>query len=346
MGPFAIALALSLVTEPGIYVWDGVQGPAAFERSGDLAAKAGFRAVRLVLSPGSRRTYWLTGERVSSLSGLFASDAFQSVVKHQEFRTVMFTAYDFASSANRHFMDRAFLAANRQRIFDEYEQLTEEIMKREAGSGRVFVIGHWEGDNQVYCGSSYRFQVNDADRAKCLAENPAELLAGLVEWLCIRQAAIAAGRERAKQGGASGVEVLHAVEFNTLFHFRGVTGAGIRGKEFHGVLDTVVPMVMPDVCSYSAWESSNPDRLVKDLKVIRNACGPARLVIGELGYQPTVEHKDPTKDYVRAVAALKKFGGGIAAVYFWEAFQKGFGIFNEGGQAAWPEAVDAMRGLR
>jgi hypothetical protein len=330
-------------------VWDGVRGAAALEKTADVAANAGFRAVRLVLSPASRRTYGLfggqAGTRAATLSELFASEAIQGALKRKEFRTIMFTAYDYASFNNQHYLNRAFLAANRQKVFDEYAQLTAEIMRREAGSGRVFVIGHWEGDNQVYCGSSYKFEVDDVERAKCLGQNPAERLEAIGEWLRIRQEAIAAGREKARQAGASGVEVYHAVEFNSLFHFRGVTGADIRSKEYRGLLDTVVPLVKPDVCSYSAWESLNPDRLSKDLKVIAKQCAPARLIIGELGYQPTADHKDPTKDYRRAIDALKKFPGAIDAVFFWEAFHQGFGIFGADGNAAWPAALDAMKGL-
>jgi hypothetical protein len=314
-------------------------------KSSELSAAAGFRAVRLLLSPASRRTYGLTGDRGRTLSGLFASDAIQAALKPKELRTVMFTAYDYASYPNQRYLDKAFLAANRQRIFDEYEHLTEEIMRRESGSGRVFVIGHWEGDNQVYCGSSYKFIVNDAERAKCLGQNPAERLAGLAEWLLIRQEAVAAGRERAKKAGASGVEVLHAVEFNTLFHFRGVAGASVRAKDFHGVLDAVVPVVRPDLCSYSAWESLNPDRLGKDLKLILKRCAPARLIVGELGYEAKGEHTDPTKDYLKAIAAVKKFQDDVAVVYFWEAFQKGFGIFGVDGQPVWPRALEGMIGL-
>jgi hypothetical protein len=332
--------------EPGIYVWDGVRGEAALEKSAEISARSGFRAVRLILSPVSRRTYGLSGERAATLSALFASPAIQEVLKHRELRTVMFTAYDFASYPNQHYLDRVFLAANRQRIFDEYERLTEEIMRRESGTGRVFVIGHWEGDNQVYCGSSYNFLVDDAERAKCLGQNPEERLAGLTEWLRIRQQAIAAGREKAKAAGATGVEVLHAVEFNSLFHFRGVPGAGVRGKDFRGVLDTAVPAVKPDLCSYSAWESLNPDRLGKDLKLILKQCAPARLTIGELGYESTAEHSDPTKNYLKAIGDVKKFGDGVTSIYFWEAFQKGFGIFAADGQAVWPRALAGMTGSK
>ena len=338
-------LVTGAATDPGIYVWDGVRGQEAWERTAQLSAASGFRGLRVLMSPATRRTYELAYSHVNSLTAVFQSEAIQSVLQHREFRTVMFTAYDFASYRNQQYMDPRFLADNRQRIFDEYAELTEEIMRRESGSGRVFVIGHWEGDNQVYCGSSYKFLVNDSERANCLTHKPAELISGLTMWLQIRQEAIAAGRERAKKAGASGVDVWHAVEFNTLFHFRTVPGADIRGKEFHGVLDSVVPAVKPDVCSYSAWESLNPDRLGKDLKIILKACAPARLIIGELGYQPTGDRRDPTKDYRKAISNLEKQQENLLAVFFWEAFHQGFGIFGADGRAAWPAALDVMKAL-
>jgi hypothetical protein len=53
---------------------------------------------------------------------------------------------------------------------------------------------------------------------------------------------------------------------------------------------------------------------------------------------PTAEHKDATKDNVKAIAALKKFSGSIEVVYCWEAFDKGFGIFT-------PESQSKVKGL-
>lgn len=83
----------------------------------------------------------------------------------------------------------------------------------------------------------------------------------------------------------------------------------------------------------------NPDRLGKDLKLILKQCGTARLIVGELGFD---RGRDPAKDYGKAVAVLKKFPKEIVAVYFWEAFQPGFGIFGTDGRAVWPGAVSAM----
>jgi hypothetical protein len=108
----------------------------------------------------------------------------------------------------------------------------------------------------------------------------------------------------------------------------------------------VVPAGNPDVCSYSAWESLNPVRLGKDLKVVERVCGPARLVVGELGYAPTAERRDPTKDYLRAISALKKYKGEIAAVYFWEAFGREFEILSGDGHGVSPKTLDAMTGLK
>jgi hypothetical protein len=302
--PFLL-FALLWGIEPGIYIWEGVRGDAALERSAAASASAGFRGARFLLSPITRRTYGLSGTRPSNLREQFASDAIQAVLKHKELRTIAFTAYDFVSYPNQRYLNHEFLVANRQRIFDEYEELTEAIMVEFSGSNRIFILAHWEGDNQVYCGSSYKFFTDDAERVRCLAEKPEERLSALAEWLKIRQDAVAAGRERAKLAGASNVEVLHAVEFNTLYHFRGIPGGTLRPRDFRGVLDTVVPMVKPDLCSYSAWESkSSASRFSKDLKIIASACGSARVMIGELPYDPKI------------VASIRKQS--IVAIFFWQ----------------------------
>jgi hypothetical protein len=309
----SLLLACALrAAEPGLYIWNGLPGRLA--QSVRLAEETGFNAVRLVLSPASRRIYGLAGLDCANLTCLVNSEAFQGALAGKSPGVVMFTAYDFASYRGQRYLDLRFLASNRERIFDEYRNLTEDLMRRFAGSGRVFIIGHWEGDNQVYCGSSFDFVNDEAYRGNCLEHDPEAKLAALTEWLRIRQSAVAAGRERAKANGAAGVEVYHAIEFNSIHHFSGVPGVSVRSKNFHGVLDTSVPAVHPDFCSYSAWESLNRDRLGKDLRVIVDRCAPAPLIVGEMGFRATRDAKDPAKRYAKAIDALRRFDRQVSYV--------------------------------
>lgn len=210
--------------EPGIYVWDGLaQASSPEPLPGGVGAvdHAGFHAVRLLLSPASRRTYSLPPFRCpegqTSLKCLVLSEPYHRALAITTMNVVMFTTYDFTSFSRQHYLDSPFLQANRQQVFDEYRDLAETLMHQYSGSGRVFIIGHWEGDNQVYCGSSYNFQTVEAKRFACMDQNPGDRLAGMTEWLKIRQEAIADGRKRALATGATNVEVYHAAEFNTIF---------------------------------------------------------------------------------------------------------------------------------
>jgi hypothetical protein len=339
----------------GIYVWDGFASRSGTGlRLADGVAgvdTAGFHAIRMLLSPASLRSYSMPQPRCPgggrSLTCLFLDDAVQRALAVKTVKVVMFTAYDFIAYARQHFLDPEFLQTNRQRVFDEYRELTEAIMRTNSGTGRVFLIGHWEGDNQVYCGSSYDFQTVDDKRYACMYQEPEKRLAGLAAWLKIRQEAIAEGRKRALAAGAVDVEVYHAAEFNTIFATRRVSGASIRSKEFKGVLDTVVPSVRPDVCSYSAWESVNRNRLTKDLQDIVKACAPAPVIVGELGVK-----ESPDKRYAKIVAALQPLRDSVPLVFFWQAFEdpgareSGFGLFAVDGKPLHPRALEAIGTLR
>jgi hypothetical protein len=332
----------------GIYVWDGLG--AAGGRGSGLAQgvaevdAAGFHAIRMLLSPASQRSYAMPPLRCAggarTLSCLYLDEGLQRALAIKTIGIVMFTAYDFASYPRQHFLDAEFLRANRQRVFDEYRELAETILRTNSGSGRIFLIGHWEGDNQVYCGSSYDFQTVDEKRYGCLPQEPEKRLAGLTEWLRIRQEAIAEGRRRAIAAGAVNVEIYHAAEFNTIFATRKVSGASIRSKEFKGVLDTVVPAVHPDICSYSAWESVNRNRLTKDLEDIVKACGPAPVIVGEIGIKENAD-----KRYGKLISALQPLRESIPLVFFWQAFDSpgskevGFALFGSDGKALHPRAL-------
>lgn len=333
--------------EPGIYVWDGL--PAG-HLPDEVAAMghAGFHAVRLLLSPAARRSYGIPAIACDgghmSLACLVKSEPYQRALSAKNIDTVMFTTYDFASFPRQRYLDVQFLKANRQQVFDEYRDLAETLMRQYSGTGKVFIIGHWEGDNQVYCGSSYDFQTVDSKRDACLAQNPERRLAGMAEWLFIRQQGIAEGRKQAIAAGASNVEVYHAAEFNTIFASRRVSGASIRSKDFKGVLDTVIPLIHPDICSYSAWESVNRNRLTKDLQDIMKACAPAPVIVGEIGARD-----NPDKRYAKILNALQPLRESLPIVFYWQAFEPrgskdpGFGLFGPDGEPLHAKAVDAIR---
>lgn len=340
--------------EAGMYVWEGVAETHFANPLPDSVAamdRAGFHAMRLLLSQQAVREYGVPPLRCPgggrpTLTCLLRSDAYRAALAVKSVDTVMFTAYDFASFQRQRFLDPEFLKTNRQQVFDEYRDLAEAIMLDYSGSGRVFLIGHWEGDNQVYCGSSYDYETVAEKHNACVKQDPGSHLLGLAEWLRIRQEAIAEGRRRAIEAGAANVEVWHAVEFNTLFRWQRVEGSVMRQKDYRGVLDTLVPLLHPDVCSYSAWESVARGRLTKDLQDVRKVCGTAPVIVGELG-----DKENPDKHYKKIVSALLPLRESVPLVFFWQAFesgaprQPGFGLFDVSGTPRHAKALEAIRSL-
>jgi hypothetical protein len=105
--------------------------------------------------------------------------------------------------------------------------------------------------------------------------------------------------------------------------------------------------VRPDLCSYSAWESVNRNRLTKDLQDIAKACAPAPVIIGEIGIK-----ENPDKHYAKLVATLQPLRESVPLVFFYQAFEgattkePGFALFDGDGTALHARALEAIRKLQ
>ena len=113
-------------------------------------------------------------------------------------------------------------------IADRFEDLTRYLLETYDGTGKTFVLQHWEGDNLAQEQSRQPFPAERADR--------------FVRWLRARQT----GVERARDVVDSDVTVLHAAEVNF------VLDAKAEGTP--RVINEVVPRADVDLVSYSAWE--------------------------------------------------------------------------------------------
>lgn len=109
-----------------------------------------------------------------------------------------------------------------------FEDLTRHLLSTYDGTGKTFVLQHWEGDNLA-----------QEDPTAPLPEPVAE---NFRRWLTARQE----GVERARDAVDSDVTVLHAPEVN--FVLDAMTDGTAR------VINEVVPQVDVDLVSYSAWE--------------------------------------------------------------------------------------------
>ncbi len=133
--------------------------------------------------------------------------------------------------------------ADEQRQFYE---LTRHLLTTYEGTGKTFVLQHWEGDWMV----RGNFDAN---------AKPSELaLKSMIEWLNARQAGVNQAREEA---GQQGVRVYHATEVNRVVQ-------SMR-QDFPNMVTRVLPHTHLDLVSYSAWDSATEH--YSDPNVLRQA---------------------------------------------------------------------------
>jgi hypothetical protein len=128
----------------------------------------------------------------------------------------------------------------------QFYELTKYLLTAYKGTGKTFVLQHWEGDWMV----RGNFDAN---------ARPTELaLQSMVEWLNARQAGVNQAREEV---GQQGVHVYHATEVNRVVQ-------SMR-QDFPNMVTKVLPHTHLDLVSYSAWDSATEH--YADPNVLREA---------------------------------------------------------------------------
>jgi hypothetical protein len=167
--------------------------------------------------------------------------------------------------------------------YEEMYALTAWLLKRYSGTGKVFMLGNWEGD-WLLLGRQNR----EADPAPTAVE-------GMIAWMKIRQLAIDNARAAVAH---KDVEVYHYIEVN-------LVKKAMAGRA--SIAQSVLPQANPDLVSYSAYEaikqSPEPDLasirqpLEQTLAYLDAQLPPKkglpfkrRVFIGEYGY-----HADKSK---------------------------------------------------
>lgn len=178
--------------------------------------------------------------------------------------------------------DGITLAEARQ-LYDEMYAMTAWLLKRYSGTGKMFMLGNWEGDWQLL------------GRQKRDAEPTPKAITGMIALLKIRQLAIDTAKAQIPH---QNVEVYHYLEVN-------LVRKAMAGQP--SVAHSVLPAVDVDLVSYSSYEaikqSPKPDLeairqpLTETLAYLEAQMRPKaglpftrRVFIGEYGY-----HADRSK---------------------------------------------------
>lgn len=173
--------------------------------------------------------------------------------------------------------------AEARQYYDEMYALTAWLLERYSGTGKVFMLGNWEGD-WLLLGRQNR----EADPSPTAVE-------GMIAWMKIRQLAVDSARAAVAH---KDVEVYHYIEVN-------LVKKSMAGRA--SIALSVLPEANPDLVSYSAYEaikqSPTPDLmsirqpLEQTLAYLEGQLPPKgglpfkrRVFIGEYGY-----HADKSK---------------------------------------------------
>lgn len=196
----------------------------------------------------------------------------------------------------------------RRTEYNELYALAMYLLRTYHGTGKTFLIGHWEGDWHLRPGY---------DRTK--DPNP-RAIQGMIDWLNIRQKAI----DDAKHDtNVTGVHLYHYTEAN-------LVQIGIQGRPC--LVTNVLPHTAVDNVSYSSYDTINRNRgqvtksLHETLDFIESKLPPKpgipgkRVFIGEYGF-PLEGGTTPDKQsqYAQDVcrAALE---WGCPYILYWELY--------------------------
>lgn len=118
-----------------------------------------------------------------------------------------------------------------RQYYDEMYALTAWLLERYSGTGKVFMLGNWEGDWML---------LGRQDRE---ADPSPTAIAGMIAWMKIRQLAVDNARAKVAH---KDVTVYHYIEAN-------LVRKAMEGRA--SIALSVLPEANPDLVSYSAYEA-------------------------------------------------------------------------------------------
>ncbi|MHC4517412.1 MAG: hypothetical protein ACYTAS_02380 [Planctomycetota bacterium] len=230
----------------------------------------------------------------------------------------------------------------------QFYELARHFLTQYRGTGKTFVLQHWEGDWMVR--GSFDGQ----------AEPKAEALANMVAWLNARQAGVNQARAEA---GQEGVRVYHAAEVNRVVQ-------SMRSG-FPNMVNRVLPHTKLDLISYSAWDSATSH--YADPTVLRDALdfiaehapdspdfGARNVYLGEFGMPENQYSSEQIRTAIpNAIETARRWG--CPYIVYWQLYcnemkdptarppvtqndvVKGYWLIRPDGSKAW--VWDYLRGL-
>ena len=272
----------------------------------DQVLATGSRVIKLYLAP--KRYPWnsVWPRETKNLVELAQGPYFKSVFS-KPFHTYILTVY--SAGRAEHYWTAGITAEQAADETRQFYELSKYLLATYKGTGKTFVLQHWEGDWALRSNASKEYDVSYFPDAMAVK--------GMIEWLNARQAGIVKAR---REAGATDVRVLGATEANRLED-------SMAGKP--GVANSVLPHTTVDLVSYSCYNFlDTPERLTQAVDYLaahlpatavfgRN---PHSVYLGEFGWAENgeggVEALNRRIDNALAVVNNK----GLPWAVFWEVY--------------------------
>jgi hypothetical protein len=240
------------------------------DEGADQVLATGTKVIKLYLTP--QRYPWNSDwpKHVSSLAEMAQTPYFQSVFA-KPFHTYVLTAY--ALGRDDHYWTGGVTSEQAADETQQFYELTKYLLATYKGTGKTFVLQHWEGDWALRKPAPKPYDPTFFP--------PPTAVKGMIDWLNARQAGIVKARQEA---GQTDVHVYGAAEANRVED-------SMAGKP--GVANSVLPHTTVDLVSYSCYNFLNtPEGLAQAVDYLAAHLPPTAVFgqnphsvyLGEFGY--------------------------------------------------------------
>ncbi len=291
----------------------------------DQIAALGARIIKLYLTvPPKSYPFNTNWPQVDNLGDLARTPQYRAVFA-KPFSTYILTVYSVGRPD--HYWIRGINDAQARDETKQFRELAGHLLAEYRGSGKTFVLQHWEGDWAAR---------GSFDRTKDPTETA---FRGMIDWLNARQLGVEQAR---KEIGQKGVRVFHAAEVN-------LVKIGMM-EDRPTVTVRVLPHSRIDLVSYSAWDTQD-DRVtfrraldfIADHTPDRPPFGSRNVYVGEFGVP---ENERSPEELNRTLRSVTEVGleWGCPYVVYWQVYCN---EFNRNGlnPTAPVTSNDAVRGF-
>lgn len=326
----------------------------------DRILESGMRVIKVYLNSPDKNYPFNSDWPAFRTTVQMARHPYYRALFDKPFKTFIMTTYSRPSGPvaewRKGFTDRDCDQARRA-----FSELTQYLMRTYRGTGKTFVLQHWEGDWAVRGNFSKEPKDDPSEQA----------IEGMVRWLNARQDGVNQGRAAVRD---SDVKVYHACEVN-------LVDLAMQGRPT--VTNNVVPRTYCDLYSYSAYDTIHwaTADIEKGRELFRKALdylaakapdspafGDKNVYVGEFGWPEVVSKQDPTTSTAAAMNVIRMsvetaLAWGCPYVVYWQVYDnesrvtdrrptndqvRGFYLIKPDGQraAAWDYFTSLIAGGR